>query len=139
MIKKPNSLCKNINCRKPFYSCAFCTHTISWRAIACCPECYDAYTKQVNEARAANRKVNLLPERTDMTEEQVKELLAKPTEEVIEVTKDELSEYSNELATIGLGETIDKINDDIREAQDEDAKNTPFLSNGGRGNRNKRK
>ena len=139
MIKKPNSLCKNINCRKPFYACAYCTHKIAWRSVACCPECFDAYMEQVAEARAANRKVSILPERTDMTAEQVKELIATPTDEVIAVTKEELSEYSDDLDTIGLGETIDKINGEIREAQDIESDSNPLSSNNGRTNRNKKK
>jgi len=139
MVKKPNSLCKNRNCRKPFYACAYCTHKIAWRSVACCPECFDAYMKQVAEARAANRKVNTLPERTDMTEEQVKGLIAKPTDEVIEATKEELSEYSEDLESVGLGETIDKINDEIRESQELDSESISLSSNAGKSNRNKKK
>ena len=139
MIKKPNSLCKNINCRKPFYVCAYCTHKIAWRSVACCPECFDAYMGQVAEARAANRNVSMLPERTDMTEEQVKELIATPTDEVIAATKEELSEYSDDLDAIGLGETIDKINEEIREARDLKSETIPLSPNVGKGNRNKKK
>ena len=139
MSKQPNSLCKNINCRKPFYACAYCTHTIAWRSVACCPECYEAYTQQVVEARAANKKINLLPERTDMTEEQVKELIAKPTNEVIEETKIELSDYANDLAAIGLGETIDKINDEIRETEQLESEAIPIPSHTGKSSRNKNK
>lgn len=139
MTKKPNSLCKNKNCRKPFYACAYCTHKIAWRSVACCPECFDAYTQQVIEARAEDRKVNLLPERTDMTEEQVRELIAKPVDEVIEATQEELSEYSDDLATIGLGQTIDKINDEIREAQTLEEESISLSPQTGKGNRNKKK
>ena len=95
--------------------------------------------EQVAEARAANRKVSMLPERTDMTEEQVKALIATPTDEVIAVTKEELSEYSDDLDTIGLGETIDKINEEIREAQDIESDSNSLSSNNGRTNRNKKK
>jgi len=38
----------------------------------------------------------------DMTQEQVKELMAKPVEEVIEATREELSDYSEDMETIGL-------------------------------------
>ena len=139
MIKKPNSLCKNKECRKPFYACAYCTHKIAWRSVACCPECFDAYMEQVAEARAANRKVNVLPERTDMTEEQVKELIATPTDDVIETTKEELSEYYEDMEAIGLGETIDKINDEIRGSQELESETIPLSLNAGKGNRNKKK
>ena len=139
MIKKPNSLCKNINCRKPFYACAYCTHKIAWRSVACCPECFDAYMQQVSDARAANRKVSMLPERTDMTEEQVKELIATPIDAVIDATKEELREYSDDLESIELGETIDKINEEIRESQELDSDSIPLSSDTGRTNRNKKK
>jgi len=137
-IKKPNSICKNINCKKAFYACAYCTHKIAWRSLACCPECFDAYMEQVKEARAANRKVNPLPERTDMTEEQVKELLEKPADEVIEATKEELSDYSDDLASMGLGSTIDKINEEIRESQELESDSIPLPSNINRGNRSRK-
>lgn len=95
--------------------------------------------KQVAEARAANRKVNTLPERTDMTAEQVQELIATPTDDVIEATKEELSEYSEDLETIGLGETIDKINEEIRESQELESETIPLSPSTGKGNRNKKK
>ena len=119
VIKKPNSLCKNINCRKPFYACAYCTANLKWRSIACSPECYDAYVEQVITARAAGKEVNLLPERTDMTEDEVKELMQKPADEVAAITREELKDYVDDLAAVGLGGTIDKINEDIRDAQSE--------------------
>jgi hypothetical protein len=112
---------------------------MKWRSLACCPECFDAYIKQVSEARAANRKVNLLPERTDMTEKQVEELIAKPTEEVIEATKEELSDYAEDMDSIGLGATIDKINEEIRDAQELESETIPVSPNAGKGSRNRRK
>ena len=136
-IKKPNSLCKNVHCRKPFYACAYCTHKIAWRAVTCSPECFDAYMNQVAETRAANKKVNLLPERTDMTEEQAKELMAKPVDEVIATTKEELSEYAHDIEIIGLNGTIDKINDEIRSA--EETEDTFLLSNTSKSNRTKKR
>jgi len=94
--------------------------------------------EQVKEARAANREVNPLPERTDMTEEQVKELLEKPADEVIEATKEELSDYSDDLTTFGLGSTIDKINDEIRESQELESDIIPVSTNTNRGNRSRK-
>ena len=114
--KKPNSLCKNINCRKAFYACAYCTHKLAWRAVACSPECYSAYINQVTAARAANKEVNLLPERTDMTPAEVKELITAPTDDVLKATKEELGDYAEDLDTLGLGGTIDKINNEIDES-----------------------
>ena len=120
-IKKPNSLCKNEHCRKPFYACAYCTRTNAWRAVACSIECYNAYTDQVVAARAAKRKINLTPERTDLTEEQMQDLMNKPIEAVIEITKEELKDYADDIAAKGLGGTIDKINKEIRNAEAADA------------------
>ena len=119
VIKKPNSLCKNINCQKPFFACAYCTANLKWRAIACSPECHDAYVEQVIAARAAGKEVNLLPERTDMTEDEVRDLMQKPADEVAAITREELKDHTDDLAELGLGGTIDKINEDIRDAQGE--------------------
>ena len=65
---------------------------------------------QVAEARASNVKVDLLPKRTDMTTEEVRELVNAPTEEVVVYTKKELADYSDELDSLGLNGTIDLIN-----------------------------
>lgn len=107
-IKQPNSLCKNEKCRKPFYACAYCTRTNAWRAVACSIECFNAYTEQVMAARAAKKKINLLPDRTDMTDEQMAELMAKPIDEVMEMTREELKDYSGSIAEI-----VTQINDEI--------------------------
>ena len=115
-IKRPNSLCKNFNCRKSFYACGYCTHKLAWRAVACSLECYEQYANQVTEARANNKRINLLPERTDMTSDEVQALISTPTEQVIEATKEELKDYADDLNALGLGGTIDKINEEIREA-----------------------
>ena len=112
-IKRPNSICKNINCRKPFYACAFCTHTNAWRSMACSIECYLAYGDQVCEARAAKKKVNLLPERTDMTETEIKEFMEKPIDEIIAITNEELKDYSGSIAEI-----VTQINDEIDAANE---------------------
>lgn len=68
-------------------------------------------------ARAAKRKVNLTPERTDMTDEQMQELMDKPIEDVMEMTKEELRDYADDMAAKGLGGTIDLINEEIRNAE----------------------
>ena len=79
--------------------------------MACCPECYDEYIKQVLEARSKNQKVNLLPQRTDKTEEEVVEIMNTPEEVVLEETKSELSEYLNDNNSIA--DAIDTINKEI--------------------------
>jgi len=117
IIKQPNSLCKNENCRKPFYACAYCTHTNAWRAVACSPECFVAYTEQVHVARKNRKNLNTKPERTDMTDEQLDELMGKPVEEVIEMTKEELKDYSEDVERVGFGGTVDMINEELRNSQ----------------------
>jgi hypothetical protein len=116
-IKKPNSICKNKNCQKLFYSCAFCTHQNAWRAVACSPECFDEYAAQVAEARSKGKLANILPERIDMTEGEVQQLLNKSIEEVKEITQEELKDYSDDIKAIGLTGAIDKMNDEIRETE----------------------
>ena len=107
---KPNSLCKNELCRRAYYACAYCTHANAWRAVACSPECFNAYMEQVAVARGLGKPVNLLPERTDMDENAVKELMAMPREDVIEMTKEELVDYKEDVAALGIVGTVDKIN-----------------------------
>ena len=114
VIKKPNSLCKNINCRKPFYACAFCTRTNAWRSVACSFECYKAYGEQVLEARAVKKKVNLLPERIDMSEAEMAEFMKIPIEEAMEITNEELKGYNGSIADI-----VTEINEEIDAAADE--------------------
>ena len=125
-IKKPNSICKNINCGKLFYACAYCTHKLAWRAVSCSPACFEEYVNQVAEARAGNVKVDWLPKRTDMTPDEVQALVDAPTEEVIEATKKELGGYGEELDTLGLNGTVDLINGEIDAAQN-DGGRTPAL------------
>lgn len=117
-IHEANHICKNKNCPngingkpKHYYACDFCDRTKQWRSMACCPECYDAYIQQVIEARAKNKKVDILPDRTDKNETEVKELFEKPVEEVLESTKVELNEYLEDGRSIA--QAIDKINEDI--------------------------
>ena len=117
-MKQPNTLCKNRDChngtdggRKHYYTCRFCTHSENWRSVACCPECYDAYMKQVAEARGQITPEELLPERTDMTREEVAALISEAaTEQVLEETKAELAEEMDENPDAGIGDIVDMIN-----------------------------
>lgn len=116
--KKTNHICKNKNCPngvngepKHYYACNYCDRTNQWRSVACCPECYDEYVKQVLDARSKNTKVDTLPERTDMTKEEVVELMETPVEIVLEETKEDLSEYIEDGLTVS--EAIETINEEI--------------------------
>lgn len=125
--KKTNHICKNKNCPngvngepKHYYACNYCDRTNQWRSVACSPECYDEYIKQVLDARSKNMKVNTLPERTDMTQEEVQKLMEKPVEEVKEEVVADLSDYTDNGLTIS--EAIEVINEEI-DAETEQVKN----------------
>ena len=120
-LKQPNTLCKNRDChkgkdggRKHYYTCRYCAHSENWRAVACSPECYDEYMRQVAEARGVLSREELLPERTDMTPEEVMELIHDlPTEQVMEETRQELAEEMAEHPGLGIGQIVDLINEDM--------------------------
>lgn len=113
---KPNHICKNVNCnkgadggKKHYYACDYCDRTFNWKSVACSKECYQEYMKQVIDARALNKRVNNLPERTDKTENEVQEILAAPVEEVLSKTKEDLKDYiANEDSDIT--EIVEDIN-----------------------------
>ena len=127
MIKKPNTLCRNINCtngddggRKYFYACLSCLRNESWRAYCCSIECYDAYIEAILKSRSVERK-DRLPERTDMTVSEMEEVLKKPKAEVYAYTAEhELKEYMEENPYMVLSDIVDLVNKDI----DEDKKKT---------------
>jgi hypothetical protein len=117
-IREPNHICKNINCPngingepKHYYACNYCDRSNQWRSMACSIECYEAYMQQIAEARSKNKKVDILPDRTDMNKEEVKELLEQPIEKVMEDTKEELKEYLDDETTIA--QAIETINSEI--------------------------
>lgn len=117
-IREPNHICKNINCPngingepKHYYACNYCDRSNQWRSMACSIECYEAYMQQIAEARSKNKKVDILPDRTDMNKEEVKELLEQPIEKVMEDTKEELKEYLDDGTTIT--QAIETINSEI--------------------------
>lgn len=115
-----NHICKYSGCnlgengeRKRYYACMLCSATESWKAMACCREHYDLYIKEVLDARSKGKVIDTLPERTDMTKDDVKKLRKRPRKQVIEETKEELKDYKQEIEEIGLEAVIDKINDEL--------------------------
>lgn len=125
---QPNTLCKNRNCTKGenggrsfYYSCKFCARTENWKSVACCIECLDEYTKQIEESRRKNKPISKLPERTDMNESQYNELMQTPIKQVKEETIKEITDagYGEDLDEIGLTKTLEKINKDICESDAE--------------------
>jgi len=124
MAHEPNTLCKNPNCRhgeggtrKHFFACAYCTGTKKWKAYCCSPECWTEYQDIIARRDTGGAKQEDLPERTDMTQEEVKALIHDTPYEVIEeTTRQELGGYLPEDADISpetVGPVIDAINAEI--------------------------
>lgn len=130
-LKKPNTLCKNIHCtkgkdggRKLFYTCKYCVHTMSNQSVACSDECFEEYMKQITEARNQGSPFSFLeklPERTDMTQEEVYDLVMEtPTEEVVAETEEELAEEIAEDPMHSYGLIVKRINEKLDEENDEE-------------------
>jgi hypothetical protein len=50
-MNKPNHICKNPSCKKEYYACNACDKTsgLSWRSVACSPECFLIYMDLVEK------------------------------------------------------------------------------------------
>ena len=110
---KPNHICKNPECRKKYYACNYCSRTLSWRSVACSPECYQKYTDLVIAERSKGKTVEVKPERTDMTEKEVDELMERPIEEVFEETKEELKDFADIDGNVNFAKAVDEINREL--------------------------
>lgn len=108
---KPNHICKNPECRKEYYACNLCSRTLSWRSVACSPECYKKYTDLVIAERSKGKTIEIKPERTDMNESQVDELLKKPLDEVLEETKEELKDFADIDGNVNIADAVEEINE----------------------------
>ena len=110
---KPNHICKNPECRKKYYACNFCDKNRTWRSVACSFECYQKYTDLVIAERSKGKTIEVKPERTDMTEKEVDELLKRPIEEVLEETKEELKEFADIDGNVNFAKAVDEINKEL--------------------------
>ena len=117
---KPNHICKYSKCtlgndggRKHYYACGYCDATENWKSMACCKEHYNLYIKEVLAAREKNEVVDTLPDRTDMTKEEVKKLKKKPLKQVKKETEEELRDYADENGQVDIKEAVEKINAEI--------------------------
>lgn len=117
-INKPNHICKYSKCNlgedggaKHYYACDYCDRTNAWRSSACCIEHYELYIQEVLESRSKGNKIDVLPNRTDKSKDEVVELLETPAEEVKKRTEEELSEYLEDNKS--LDEAIKEINTEI--------------------------
>ena len=110
---KPNHICKNPECRKKYYACNYCSRTLNWRSVACSFECYQKYMDLVIAERSKGKTVEVKPERTDMTEKEVDELLKRPVEEVSEETKEELKDFADIDGNVNFEKAVDEINREL--------------------------
>lgn len=116
MKQKPNTICKYSGCtlgedggRKHYYACAYCSASESWKALACCREHYDLYIQEILKSREEDEKA-FLAERTDMTEQEVKDLKKRPLAELEREAKEELKEFADESGEVNISEAVDKVN-----------------------------
>ena len=121
---KANTICKYSKCnlgkdggRKHYYSCGFCVASENWRSMACCKEHYQLYMEEVRHARQSGQETDLLPDRTDLTKEEVRALQKKPLDQVKQETEQELSEYAQEDGNLDLIQAVEKINKELEGAE----------------------
>ena len=112
---KPNTICKYSKCKKHYYSCGYCIATENWKAMACCREHYKLYIEEVLAARAKGETIDPLPDRTDMTKAEIKELKKRPIRQVKMETDAELQNYMDDFDTLNIHEAVDQINKEIDE------------------------
>ena len=110
---KPNHICENPECRKNDYACNYCSRTLNWRSVACSFACYQKYTDLVIAERSKGKTIEVKPERTDMTEKEVDELLKRPVEEVLEETKEELKDFADIDGNVNFAKAVDEINREL--------------------------
>lgn len=110
---KPNHICKNPKCKKNYYACNFCDRNLNWRSVACSFPCYQKYMDLVIEERTKGKNVELKPERTDMSEQEVDVLMNSPIEIVIEKTKEDLKEFADIDGNVNFAKAVDEINKEL--------------------------
>lgn len=110
---KPNHICRNPECKKVYYACNYCDKSQNWRSVACSFACYQKYMDLVIAERSKGKIVEVKPERTDMTEKQVDELLDAPVETVLEETKAELLDFADIDGNVDFAKAVDEINREL--------------------------
>lgn len=85
--------------------------------MACCKEHYQLYMEEVRHARQSGQETDLLPDRTDLTKEEVRALQQKPLDQVKQETEQELSEYAQEDGNLDLIQAVEKINKELEGAE----------------------
>lgn len=117
---KANHICKYSGCtlgedggRKEYYACNYCDVSENWKSMACCKEHYNLYIEEVLKARKNGETVDLLPDRTDMTKIEIKEMKKKSLKKIKEETIEELKDYADENGEVDIQEAVDKINEEL--------------------------
>lgn len=120
---KPNTICKYSKCslgkdgkRKHYYSCGYCVATENWKSMACCKEHYSLYMEEVLAARAKGDSIDTLPDRTDMTKAEIRQLKKRPIKQIKKETENELRNYADDNGGLDIKEAVDKINKEIAES-----------------------
>ena len=117
---KPNTICKYSKCnsgkdggRKHYYSCNYCVATENWKSLACCKEHYNLYIEEVLKAREYGQSIDTLPDRTDMSKEDIKSLKKKPIKQIKKETESELKNYMDDLGGLNINDAVEKINKEL--------------------------
>ena len=100
--RKPNHVCAC--CGKLYYACNYCDRT-GYKWLACSPKCFAEVAWKYGVANAPRK-----PQRIDKTEEEIKEMMNQPLEQVKAESEAELSDYKDELEQIGFDGVVDLIN-----------------------------
>lgn len=85
--------------------------------MACCKEHYNLYVEEVLEAREHGKSVDTLPDRTDMSKDDIKLLKKKPIKQIKKETESELSQYADDLGEVNINEAVEKINKELDKKQ----------------------
>ena len=119
---KANHICKYSKCNlgnngqpKQYYACDYCDRINSWTSIACCKEHFDLYIEEELERKSMLNKINMLPKRIDMSEDEIKELYNIPADVVLEKTNQELQYYKDKYGIDNINEVVDKINEELNQ------------------------
>ena len=107
---KPNHICKNPKCKKHYYACDYCSRTLNWRSVACSFACYQEYMDLVIAERSKGKVIEVKPERTDMTENEIDVLMEMPIENIIEKT---IKEFADIDGNVDFARAVDEINENL--------------------------
>lgn len=102
---KTNHICAC--CGKKYYACNYCDRN-GYKWLACSPECFAKVAWKYGTKYAKYK-----PQRTDMTDEEIDEMMSKPIEEVKKESEAELADYKDELKQIGFEGVTDLINEKL--------------------------